>query len=114
MIRRTASALIAALLISVAFNAAVAATRSPALQSKLNQVTNSTSVGLVIVAFNTNSGLNALANLSNTTPNMQWFMSSNFQLPTDPAAPATTLYVSAAVSATGTPAFKYEPYRYRL
>jgi len=59
MIRRTATALMAALLISVAVHATAAATLSPALQSKLSQVTNSTSVGLVIVAFNTNSGLSA-------------------------------------------------------
>jgi len=59
MIRRTATALMAALLISIAVHAAAAATISPALQSKLSQVTNSASVGLVIVAFNTNNGLSA-------------------------------------------------------
>lgn len=59
MIRRTATALMAALLISIAVHVAAAATLSPALQSKLSQVTNSTSVGLVIVAFNTNNGLSA-------------------------------------------------------
>lgn len=59
MIRRTASALMAALLISVVVTAAAAATLSPALQSKLSQVTDATSVGLVIVAFNTNNGLSA-------------------------------------------------------
>lgn len=48
-----------------------------------------------------------LVNLSSTTANMQWFMSSDFHSPTDPAAPATTLYVSAATSATGAPTFEY-------
>jgi serine protease AprX len=59
MIRRTAIRLMAALLIAVAVQVAAAATLGPALQAKLNQVTNSTSVGLVIVAFKTNNGLNA-------------------------------------------------------
>jgi serine protease AprX len=49
----------AALLISVAVHATAAATLSPALQSKISQVTNSTSVGLVIVTFNTNNGLSS-------------------------------------------------------
>jgi len=47
-----------------------------------------------------------LANLSNTTTNMQWFMSSDFQLPSNLAAPVTTLYISAATG-TGTPTFEY-------
>lgn len=58
MIRRTVSLVLAVLLISIAVDV-TAATLSPALRSKLTQVTNSASVGLVIVTFNTNSGLNA-------------------------------------------------------
>jgi len=48
-----------------------------------------------------------LANLSTTPTNMQWFMSSDFQSPADATAPVTTLYISAAVSATGAPTFEY-------
>jgi serine protease AprX len=48
-----------------------------------------------------------LKDLSTAPGNMQWFMSSDFQSPSDSAAPVTTLYVSAAVSATGTPTFEY-------
>ena len=48
-----------------------------------------------------------LADLSTAPTNMQWFMSSDFQSPSDPAAPVTTLYISAAASATGTPTFEY-------
>jgi serine protease AprX len=59
MIRKTATALLAALLIAVVVNAAFAATLSPTLQSRLSQVSNSTSVGLVIVTFKTNNGLSA-------------------------------------------------------
>ena len=59
MIRRIVSTLLVALLISVASGAAIAASLSPRLQAKLSQVTNSTSVGLVIVSFNTNNGLSA-------------------------------------------------------
>ena len=48
-----------------------------------------------------------LANLSTAPTNMQWFMSSDFQSPTDATAPVTTLYVSTGVSATGAPTFEY-------
>jgi len=48
-----------------------------------------------------------LADLSTAPTNMQWFMSSDFHSPSDPAAPVTTLYISAAASATGTPTFEY-------
>src|SRR5258708_5497627 len=59
MIRRTATALMVALLVFVVVQAAGAATLSPRLQSKLSQVAPAATVGLVIVAFNTNSGLSA-------------------------------------------------------
>lgn len=48
-----------------------------------------------------------LANLSTTTTNMQWFMSSDFQAPNDPTAPVTTLFVSAATGDTGPTTFEY-------
>jgi hypothetical protein len=48
-----------------------------------------------------------LANLSTTSTNMQWFMSSNFQSPSDPTAPVTTLFVSAATGDTGPTTFEY-------
>src|SRR5258707_183641 len=51
MIRRTATALMVALLVFVVVNAAGAATLSPRLQLKLNQVTPATNVGMVIVPF---------------------------------------------------------------
>jgi serine protease AprX len=48
-----------------------------------------------------------LKDLSTAPTNMQWFMSSDFQSPTDTTAPVTTLYISAAASATGAPSFEY-------
>jgi serine protease AprX len=48
-----------------------------------------------------------LADLSTAPTNMQWFMSSDFQSPSDPTAPVTTFYISAAASATGAPTFEY-------
>ncbi|MDT5061627.1 MAG: serine protease AprX [Acidobacteriota bacterium] len=59
MMRRITNTLLSALLICFVTFAAQAATLSPTLKSKLQQVSNETSVGLVIVAFNTNNGLNA-------------------------------------------------------
>jgi hypothetical protein len=57
MSRRTTAILIFALLIGFA-STANAATLSPNLAAKLSQVSDSTSVGLVIVSFQTNNGLN--------------------------------------------------------
>lgn len=48
-----------------------------------------------------------LKDLSMAPGNMQWFMSSDFQSPSDPAGPVTTLYTSVGASATGTPTFEY-------
>lgn len=53
MIRRIATALMTLVLAAVFVSAATAATLSPTLASRLGQVADSTSVGLVIVSFNT-------------------------------------------------------------
>lgn len=58
MFRRTRNAFRAALLLSFAALTATAATLSPTLQSRLAQLANSADVGIVIVSFNTNGGLN--------------------------------------------------------
>ncbi len=60
MIKRIATTLIAALLISFAtLSAAQAATLSQTLSGQLNQLGDAASVGIVIVSFNTANGLNA-------------------------------------------------------
>lgn len=59
MIKRTLSLCKAVLLVCFIFATTSAATLSPTLASKLGQSANSVNVGLVIVAFNTNNGLNA-------------------------------------------------------
>ncbi len=59
MLRRIASILILALLIGFATAAANAATLSPTLTAKLSQVSDSTSVGWVIVSFQTSNGLSS-------------------------------------------------------
>ena len=59
MIKRITSLFKAVLLVSFIFATTSAATISPTLASKLGQSANSVNVGLVIVAFNTNNGLNA-------------------------------------------------------
>jgi serine protease AprX len=48
-----------------------------------------------------------LADLSTTTTNMEWLQESDFKLPGDPNAPATTLYVSTSVDGAGTQTFSY-------
>jgi serine protease AprX len=58
MMRRITNTLLAALLICFVSYAVSAAKLSPTLTTQLQQVSNGTSVGLVIVAFNTNNGLN--------------------------------------------------------
>ena len=58
MLRRIAATLTFALTIALTIAAANAATLSPALTAKLAQVSDATSVGTVIVSFNTTSGLN--------------------------------------------------------
>lgn len=58
MIKRAATTLFLALLICFAIQNASAATLSPTLASQINQTADTTSVDTVIVAFNTNSGLN--------------------------------------------------------
>ena len=57
MLRRIPATLIFALLIGFASTAVNAATLSPALTAKLSQVSDSTSVGWVIVSFQTSNGL---------------------------------------------------------
>ena len=57
MLRRIAATLTFALTIVVATAAVNAATLSPTLTAKLAQASNATSVGTVIVSFNTTSGL---------------------------------------------------------
>lgn len=57
MLRRIAATLTLALTIVLTTAAANAATLSPALTAKLAQVSDATSVGTVIVSFNTTSGL---------------------------------------------------------
>jgi serine protease AprX len=58
MKKRVPKILVVALLIAGAFSAASAATLSKTLQSKLSGAADDLKVGIVIVAFNTNSGLN--------------------------------------------------------
>ncbi len=58
MIKRAATTLFVALLICFAIQNASAATLNPTLASQLNKTADTTSVGTVIVAFNTNNGLN--------------------------------------------------------
>lgn len=48
-----------------------------------------------------------LADLSTTTANMEWLQESDFKSPSDPNAPTTTLYVTAAVDGLGTQTFEY-------
>lgn len=57
MLRRIAATLTFALTIALTIAAVNAATLSPALTAKLAQVSDVTSVGTVIVSFNTTSGL---------------------------------------------------------
>ena len=57
MFRRIAATLTFALMITLTIAAANAATLSPALTAKLAQVSDATSVGTIIVSFNTTSGL---------------------------------------------------------
>jgi serine protease AprX len=57
MLRRITNTLLSALLICFVTFAAQAATLSPTLTAQLREVSDGTSVGLVIVAFNTSSGL---------------------------------------------------------
>lgn len=59
MIRKISNMFFATLLLCCVIGAANAASISPALNAQIGNVSDSTSVGLVIVAFNTNSGLNA-------------------------------------------------------
>lgn len=58
MLRRISATFIAALFVCFAANTTAAATLSPTLQSKLTSLGDSTSVGTVIVSFNTTNGLN--------------------------------------------------------
>ncbi len=58
MLRRIAATIIFTLTIVVTAAWVNAATLSPALAAKLAQVSNTTSVGMVIVSFNTTNGLN--------------------------------------------------------
>lgn len=58
MLRRIAATIIFTLTIVVTAAGVNAATLSPALAAKLAQVSNTTSVGMVIVSFNTTNGLN--------------------------------------------------------
>ena len=58
MMRSITNTLLAALLICFVSHAVSAAKLSPTLTTQLQQVSNGTSVGLVIVAFNTSNGLN--------------------------------------------------------
>jgi len=60
MLRRIATTLIFALLVGFAATSIDAATLSPALTAKLDQVSDATTVGTVIVAFNTSNGLSEL------------------------------------------------------
>lgn len=57
MLRRIAATLTFALIVALTIAAANAATLSPGLTAKLSQVSDATSVGMVIVSFNTTSGL---------------------------------------------------------
>jgi serine protease AprX len=58
MMRRITNTLLAALLICFVSHAVSAAKLSPTLTTQLQQVSDGTSVGLVIIAFNTSNGLN--------------------------------------------------------
>jgi serine protease AprX len=59
MLRRISATFVAVLFVCLAVNtAASAATLSPTLQSKLGSLADSVSVGTVIVAFQTNNGIN--------------------------------------------------------
>lgn len=57
MLRRIGLALAAAILVGIAAASASAATVGPSLQSKLSSLADSASAGVVIIAFNTDNGL---------------------------------------------------------
>src|SRR5262245_9301976 len=58
-VRRFTSAFLRAVIICLAFSLTTsAATLSPTLQNQLSGLANSANVGIVIISFNTNAGLN--------------------------------------------------------